>query len=124
MCLLGELAGGLSFALESLEQEEQRKRAEERLGESEARYRRLAENAPDFIYRYDLFPSPHCSFASPAITRIAGYTPEEIYADPDTLWKTVRPEDRHRLECSAADPGSWQQREGEMAAQGWPHHLG
>jgi PAS domain S-box-containing protein len=59
--LLGELAGDLSLGLQNIANEEQRKRAEEKLTiqsrtliESELRYRELFENANDIIYTLDL----------------------------------------------------------------------
>lgn len=69
------------------------------LRESEARFRRLAENAPDVIFRYRLKPAPGFEYVSPAVTRISGYTPEEYYADPALLRKIVYPEDQPALEA-------------------------
>lgn len=71
---------------------------QEALRESEARFRRLAENAADLIYRYDFFPTPHFSYVNPAATAITGYTPEEHYADPDLGVKLVHPDDLPLLE--------------------------
>lgn len=72
--------------------------AQEALRESEERFRRLAENAPDFIFRYRLAPTRGYEYASPAATRITGSSPEEHYADPDLHVKIVHPEDRALLE--------------------------
>ncbi|MBC7217153.1 MAG: PAS domain S-box protein [Candidatus Caldatribacterium sp.] len=69
------------------------------LRESEARFRRLAENAPDLIYRYRLRPEPGFEYVNPASTRIVGYTPEEHYADSELGMKIVHPEDRPVLEA-------------------------
>lgn len=74
--------------------------AEAALRESEERYRTLAENARDVIYRYRLVPTPHFEYVSPAATRIVGYTPAEHYADPTLSLKIVHPEDRPLLERS------------------------
>lgn len=81
---------------------EDRKQAEEALRESEARFRRLAENAPDIIYRYRFLPEPGAEYVSSASTAMTGYTPEEHYADPELVFKLVHPDDRHLLEALAA----------------------
>jgi PAS domain S-box-containing protein len=71
---------------------------EEALKESEARFRRLAENAPDIIYRYQLAPEMGFDYVSPAATTITGYTPEEHYADPALGFKLIHPHDRNMLD--------------------------
>ncbi len=77
----------------------QNARLVERLSQSEGRFRRLAENAPDLIYRYEFTPQRGFTYVSPAVTTITGYTPEEHYADPDLGLKIVHPEDRPLLEA-------------------------
>lgn len=68
-----------------------RKRAEEALKASEARFRRLAENARDVIYRMSL---PDCSYEyiSPAVNDIFGYSPEEFYTTPGLFRRIIHPE--------------------------------
>jgi PAS domain S-box-containing protein len=65
-----------------------------RLEESEERFRRLAENAPDVIARLELVPKPHYSYISPAIRDLTGFSPEEFYADYKIGHKIVHPDDR------------------------------
>lgn len=59
---------------------------------------RLAENAQDLIYRYELLPQPHFSYVSPAATTITGYTPQKHYDNPNLGFEIVHPEDRHILQ--------------------------
>ncbi|MBI2840029.1 MAG: GAF domain-containing protein [Acidobacteria bacterium] len=88
--LLTTLAGQLSSAIGRL-------RAGAALRESEEHFRRLAENAHDVIYRYRLRPSRGFEYVSPACEAISGYTPDELYADPETLLKAIHPQDRATL---------------------------
>lgn len=85
----------------------ERLKAERALAESERRFRNLAENAPDLIYHYQLYPERKFTYVSPSSTRIIGYTPEEHYADPDLGFKLIVSDDKPLLE-SALDmkPGS------------------
>jgi len=58
-----------------------RKRADVALRESEEKYRRLADNAPDMVYRMSV-PSGIYQYVSPAAFNITGYSPEEFYKNP------------------------------------------
>lgn len=94
----------LPVILENTHYRAQLEREQAALRESEARYRRLAENARDLIYRYTFAPRRGFAYVSPAATSITGYTPEEHYADPDLGIKLVHPDDRPQLEKILSDP--------------------
>lgn len=76
----------------------ERKKAEQALQESEERFRRLADNAQDLIYRIKLHPVRSFEYVSPSSLKIIGYTPEEHYADPELAFRIVHPEDKGILE--------------------------
>jgi PAS domain S-box-containing protein len=76
--------------------------AERALRESEERYRRLAENAPDILFRFRPGPEARMEYISPAVTRLKGYTPEEHYADPELSFRTVHPDDLPKLRAIAS----------------------
>ena len=66
-----------------------RKRAEHRLSRSEERFRLLAENADDFIFRYRLKGEPGFDYVSPACVTITGYTAEELYSEPRLIFNLI-----------------------------------
>ncbi|MCX8104650.1 MAG: PAS domain S-box protein [Ignavibacterium album] len=76
----------------------ERKASELALKESEEKYKRLTENAPDLIYRYEFYPKRGFTFVSNAAERITGYTPEEHYNNPDLVFKLVHPDDSKLLQ--------------------------
>jgi len=65
------------------------------LRESEERYRLLAENATDLVYRYRLKPTAGYEYVSPSVVKFNGYTPEDHYADPNLIYKSVHPDDQY-----------------------------
>ncbi len=76
-----------------------RMRAEEALRSSEARFRLLAENAQDLIFRIRVRPSIAYEYISPSATVMTGYTPEEFYANSNLGLELIHPEDRPLLEA-------------------------
>jgi len=71
--------------------------AENQLKESEEKFRMLAENALDVVYRFGLRPVARYEYVSPSIFSISGYTPEEFYADPGLGFRIIHPDDRYLL---------------------------
>ncbi|GEM_PF-2014344 len=97
------------------------------LVESEARYRRLTENAQDIIYRFDFVPQRRITYINPAVNDALGYSPDEFYADPDLFFNLIHPNDQAALlsAISQAAPLTaplslrWKRRDGTVA---WIEH--
>jgi len=81
----------------------ERRNAETQLEEREKRYRLLAENARDMIYRISAKPEAHFEYMSPSAYTMIGYTPEDFYADPELGFKVVHPDDWHVLDDMTGD---------------------
>jgi len=65
--------------------------------ESEERFRRILDNAPDIIYRYRLHPEPRFEYISGAVEQILGYRPDEIVAGQDFGLRIQHPDEKHQL---------------------------
>ena len=76
----------------------EQKRTETALRDSEARFRRLAENAPDIIYRFSLRKRGHVEYISPAVERMLGYIAADYAADPNLVFRMTHADDRAMLE--------------------------
>jgi PAS domain S-box-containing protein len=84
---LSILAGSTASALEAASLMEQLRGAEQR-------YRRLAESAPDVVFRCEVHPQRSFTFVNPAMKDLTGYAPEEHYQDPDLILRMTHPDDR------------------------------
>jgi PAS domain S-box-containing protein len=74
----------------------ERKKTEDELRKSEARFRSVLKNSLDVVYRYNL-QTGHYEYMSPAI-RALGYEPEEMMAmSNDEVISRVHPDDREEL---------------------------
>jgi len=80
-----------------------RVQAVETLRRNEKRFRLLAENAQDLIYRLHIKPFGF-EYVNPAAKAITGYTPREYYADPSLGLKIVHPDDRPLIEAIVQSP--------------------
>lgn len=67
------------------------------LKESEQKFRMLAENATDLIYRCRVFPEFRYEYISPSVKLITGYSAEDFYSQPFLGFKIVHPDDVHLL---------------------------
>ncbi|PKL56058.1 MAG: histidine kinase [Methanomicrobiales archaeon HGW-Methanomicrobiales-6] len=68
-------------------------RSQERLRESEERFRSLVEQSHDCYIRAVLEPLA-IEYISPSCESLTGYTPEEILGDPQFIRRLIHPEDR------------------------------
>jgi diguanylate cyclase (GGDEF)-like protein/PAS domain S-box-containing protein len=77
-----------------------RKRAEEKLRESEERFRQLAENIREAFYIYEEDTNQLC-YISPAYKEIWGCLPSQsLYQEPKYLLDAVYPDDKDRVKRS------------------------
>lgn len=74
----------------------ERKKAEKELRESEEKYKTLAENLKELIYRAD--PDTFVtSYINSSVENIYGYTVEEWLRDPELWTTTIHPDDKKRV---------------------------
>ncbi len=69
------------------------RRREEALAESEERFRLMAENARDIVFRWSL-QTNRFDYLSGATRKLLGYAPEEFDADPELVFRLMSPETR------------------------------
>ena len=100
---LARLAPAVERELSQAESRRARRQANIALRESEERYRRLAGNALDIVYRFEITPSYRVAYINSVVKDITGYTPDEFYADPDLPGKLVYPDDFKTFERIGSD---------------------
>jgi diguanylate cyclase (GGDEF)-like protein/PAS domain S-box-containing protein len=69
------------------------RRAERALRASEERFRLIAENAADVVYRFHVGDTPRFDYVNPAVEVALGYTPQEFYDDPALIVKVTHDDD-------------------------------
>ena len=82
----------------------QRRHVENQLRQGESRFRLLAENSPDVVFRLRLEPRWAVEYVCPAITGLIGLTPQELYADIEAGVRRVHPEDWPALRSALRVP--------------------
>jgi PAS domain S-box-containing protein len=90
------------------------KEAELTLKENEGKFRMLAENAQDVIFKFAFLPELHYEYVSPSVLMLTGYAPEEFYEDPYLSNKRVHPDDHPILDASIRDLGAIKNARGGM----------
>jgi PAS domain S-box-containing protein len=89
----GEIVGDIGIIADI----SHRKRTEQELRASEAKYRNLVEQIPAVTYIAGLDDLSHPIYISPQIEAILGFTPEEWLADPERYKNQIHAEDRDRV---------------------------
>jgi PAS domain S-box-containing protein len=117
---LARLVPAVERELREAADRRQRRATQSALRVSEERFRLLAEHAQDIIFRYRREPESVVEYLSPAVENIVGYSPEELYTNPELVFSLVEPEDRPLFEATwrFSDPGPltvrWRRRDGGL----------
>ncbi len=72
------------------------------VSESERRFRLLAENAADLIFRARVDPERRFEYVNPAVRSLLGYEPDDFYADFELPFRIMHPDDRIEAETRFA----------------------
>lgn len=94
--LIDRATGKLTGVIEYMRDISDRKKAEEALRASEAKYRAVADNT--YAWEFWMDPDGRLIYSSPSCERITGYAAEEFEADPGMLRTIIHPDDRARFE--------------------------
>ncbi|MCF7804959.1 MAG: response regulator [Candidatus Marinimicrobia bacterium] len=95
---LARLGPSVRDAIERHQLQVEKHKAESELRQSEQKFRLLANNAQDIIYRLTMKPKPMMDYISPAVEHLTGYAQDEFYRDPDLIFDNVHPDDYLALE--------------------------
>jgi PAS domain S-box-containing protein len=82
------------YLLSLVENITDKRMAEDALKQNEERFRNLAENSQDIIYRFNV-QSNKFEYISPAVAKITGYSAKEFYKNPSLYLQFMVPEDKN-----------------------------
>jgi PAS domain S-box-containing protein len=74
------------------------KKLQHQIEESERRFRRLASNAKDVVFKFNIFPQPGFEFFNDVMIELTGYSREELTKDPKILRNLIHPDDFYLVE--------------------------
>jgi hypothetical protein len=83
---LTRLGPAVQRELREARDRQERRRAQAALHNSEERFRLVAENLHDVLFRFAPGPAPALEYISPAIATLTGLTPERLYERPELLF--------------------------------------
>ncbi|MET0895462.1 MAG: diguanylate cyclase [Acidimicrobiia bacterium] len=86
----GEVVGARCSFVDVTEQ----RAAQAALRDSERRFRLLAENAADLIFRFRVAPEFGFDYVNPTVVPLLGHEPDDFYADFELSLQLMHPEDR------------------------------
>lgn len=98
------------------------RKAQEQLGDAEAKYRAVVEQAPIIVYEWEFGDPGHWRYVSPRIEALLGYTAAELVADPELWFERIHEDDRARV--VAAEAQSQQAAVGEKLEYRMRHRDG
>jgi PAS domain S-box-containing protein len=90
------------------------------LADSEAKFRRLVENASDIIYRLRIEPSVGFDYISPSVEQVTGYPADDFYRTPGLLRSLIHSDDLAHVDRS---PDQLREDHGTVVAR-WRHKDG
>jgi PAS domain S-box-containing protein len=93
---LSRLVPSVERALRETKERAERRRAEDKLRESEERFRTMADTLPEAIWIYSLIPQ-RMLYLSPSFERIWDLPVEDVQRDPNLWVAAMHPEDRDRI---------------------------
>ena len=92
---LARLGGAVSAAMEQKRLRDDNHEALIRLKASEERFRRIAENAQDVIFRFKFKPDMQFEYLSPSVEKMLGYPVSEFLSNPALAREIIHPDDRY-----------------------------